>query len=72
MRTITGFAEDLGLRLIAEGIETEDQANLLRELGCTLAQGDLYAAAMSVEQMERLLEAGLHVRGEALSDGAVA
>jgi len=72
VRTITGFAEDLGLRLIAEGIETEDQANLLRELGCTLAQGDLYAAAMSVEQMETLLEAGLHVRGEALSDGAVA
>lgn len=59
VRTITGFAEDLGLRLIAEGIETEEQAALLRDLGCTAAQGYLYAPALSVEDMERVLEQGL-------------
>ncbi|HSE12610.1 MAG TPA: PAS domain S-box protein [Rudaea sp.] len=59
VRTITGFAEDLGLRLIAEGIETEEQAALLRDLGCTAAQGYLYAPALSVEDMERVLEFGL-------------
>jgi EAL domain-containing protein (putative c-di-GMP-specific phosphodiesterase class I) len=59
VRTITGFAEDLGLRLIAEGIETPEQAALLRDLGCNLAQGDLYAPAMSVEDLELLLQKDL-------------
>jgi diguanylate cyclase (GGDEF)-like protein/PAS domain S-box-containing protein len=59
VRTITGFAEDLGLRLIAEGIETTEQAALLRDLGCTAAQGYLYAPAVPVETMERVLEHGL-------------
>jgi len=59
VRTITGFAEDLGLGLIAEGIETEEQAALLRDLGCTAAQGYLYAPALSVDDMERVLEQGL-------------
>ena len=59
VRTITGFAEDLGLRLIAEGIETEEQAALLRDLGCTVAQGYLFAPALAVEDMERVLEEGL-------------
>jgi diguanylate cyclase (GGDEF)-like protein/PAS domain S-box-containing protein len=59
VRTITGFAESLGLRLIAEGVESEDQATLLRSLGCALAQGNLYASAMPVEAMERVLENGL-------------
>jgi EAL domain-containing protein (putative c-di-GMP-specific phosphodiesterase class I) len=59
VRTITGFAENLGLRLIAEGVETWDQAELLRDLGCTLAQGNLYAPAVPVDAMEQLLEHGL-------------
>src|SRR5678815_6059654 len=59
VRTITGFAEDLGLRLIAEGIETEEQAALLRDLGCTAAQGYLFAPALAIEDMERVLEQGL-------------
>ena len=59
VRTITGFAEDLGLRLIAEGIETTEQAALLRDLGCTAAQGYLYAPAVPIDVMERVLEQGL-------------
>ena len=39
VRTITGFAEDLGLRLIAEGVETAEQAELLRDLGCSGGTG---------------------------------
>jgi len=71
VRTVTGFAENLGLRLIAEGVESVAQAHLLRGLGCGLAQGNLYAAAMPVEAMERLLAVGLQ-RWRTLEAGAVA
>jgi diguanylate cyclase (GGDEF)-like protein/PAS domain S-box-containing protein len=68
VRTITSFAENLGLRLIAEGVETEAQADLLRNLGCTLAQGYLYAKPMPGEALELLLENGLpHSRGNAVN-----
>jgi EAL domain-containing protein (putative c-di-GMP-specific phosphodiesterase class I) len=71
VRTITGFAEDLGLRLIAEGIETSEQAALLRDLGCTAAQGYLFAPAVPVEVMERILDQGLGP-ADSLRSGAVA
>ena len=35
----------LGLTVIAEGVETPDQADMLRMLGCQCAQGALYADA---------------------------
>lgn len=50
VRTIVQFAHDLGLSLVAEGVETETQAELLREFGCELAQGFLYARPMAPEQ----------------------
>jgi len=59
VRTITGFAEDLGLRLIAEGVETTEQADLLRSLGCAGAQGFLFARPLRVEALEQALDAGL-------------
>jgi diguanylate cyclase (GGDEF)-like protein/PAS domain S-box-containing protein len=58
VRTIIGFAEDLGLSLTAEGVETTAQAGMLRELGCTQGQGFLYSPAMPAEQFEALLQAG--------------
>jgi EAL domain-containing protein (putative c-di-GMP-specific phosphodiesterase class I) len=66
VHTVTGFAESLGLRLIAEGVESEDQAKLLRSLGCALAQGNLYSPPIPAEEMELLLRDGL--RGIRLQD----
>ena len=37
------MAHSLDLSVVAEGIETQAQANLLRELGCDLGQGFLFA-----------------------------
>ena len=42
-QTVVRLGQSLGLSIIAEGIETEDQAQLLMDLGCPLAQGFLYS-----------------------------
>jgi EAL domain-containing protein (putative c-di-GMP-specific phosphodiesterase class I) len=51
VRRVLGLADDLGLDVAAEGVETEAQAELLRELGCSKAQGYLWARALPIEQL---------------------
>ena len=67
VRTIIGFADDLGLALTAEGVETEAQAQALRDLGCSQGQGFLYSPAVPAEDFERLLAAG-HARAQPETD----
>jgi diguanylate cyclase (GGDEF)-like protein/PAS domain S-box-containing protein len=55
VRTIIGFARDLGLLLTAEGIETEAQRRLLLELGCEFGQGRLFSPPVPAEEFERRL-----------------
>ena len=55
VKTIIGFATDLGLLLTTEGIETEDQRQLLLELGCEFGQGNLFAKALAPAEFERRL-----------------
>jgi diguanylate cyclase (GGDEF)-like protein/PAS domain S-box-containing protein len=55
VRTIIGFAKDLGLLLTAEGIETEEQRELLLDLGCEYGQGYLFAQALAPAEFERML-----------------
>ena len=45
IRTIIAMARSLDMMVIAEGVETEDQLQLLRELGCDQYQGNLASAA---------------------------
>lgn len=59
VRTITRFAADLQLSLVAEGVENSEQARVLQELGCTLAQGFLYAPAVDADTLESLLRCPL-------------
>lgn len=49
--TIIAFARKLGLSTIAEGVETSEQAGFLRGLGCTEAQGFLYAKPMPLPEL---------------------
>ncbi|MEL6961879.1 MAG: EAL domain-containing protein [Pseudomonadota bacterium] len=53
--SIIHMAHRLNMEIVAEGIEEEAQANLLRELGCTLGQGYLYAKPASEQEATRLL-----------------
>ncbi|MBK8973851.1 MAG: EAL domain-containing protein [Hahellaceae bacterium] len=45
----------LGMRILAEGVETESQVELLRNLGCHEAQGFLFSPAVSADTFEHLL-----------------
>lgn len=49
VRALVGVARTLGLRVVAEGVETEDQANFLRDQGCDELQGHLLGHAVSGE-----------------------
>ena len=55
-RTIADMAASFGMETTAEGIEVEDQANRLIEIGCRTHQGWFYAKAMSADDVRSLLE----------------
>ncbi len=46
VRTVVDLALALGLRTVAEGVETEETADILRSIGCQAAQGFLYSRPM--------------------------
>ncbi|MGZ5418851.1 MAG: EAL domain-containing protein, partial [Nocardioides sp.] len=54
-RSITELAHALSLTTVAEGIETQDQADYMRQLGCTRGQGYLWSPAVSRTDLEELL-----------------
>jgi diguanylate cyclase (GGDEF)-like protein len=54
-QAIVELGRMLSLEMVAEGIETEEQAAWFRELGCTLAQGYLYAHPMPAAELDRYL-----------------
>jgi diguanylate cyclase (GGDEF)-like protein/PAS domain S-box-containing protein len=53
LRAINSMAESLHLEVVAEGVETTEQRQLLSELGCCFAQGYLFARPMSAESLEQ-------------------
>lgn len=55
LRTITTLASTLQMPLIAEGVETQAQADFLRQIGCIYAQGSHYYSPLSVHDFEALL-----------------
>ncbi|GAA4228577.1 EAL domain-containing protein [Actinomadura meridiana] len=64
-RTIVRLGSDLGLTVVAEGIERPEQLQLLREMGCPRGQGFLVARPMEAERVESLVRTNL--KGRTLS-----
>jgi diguanylate cyclase len=50
VRAMTTLGKDLGLRVVAEGVEALAQATLLSDLRCDRAQGFLWSAAVPLEE----------------------
>jgi len=55
IQTIVGMAKNLGLEVIAEGVETERQRRYLAEQGCQLCQGYLFSRAVPSEDFQASL-----------------
>jgi diguanylate cyclase (GGDEF)-like protein len=53
---VVDLAANLGLRSIAEGVETTDQLDRLRELGCDQAQGYLFARPLRPDEVPRAIQ----------------
>jgi diguanylate cyclase (GGDEF)-like protein len=54
-RAIVGLAKSLGVKVVAEGIESRGQADRLRQLGCQLGQGFHFDRALAAAQATRRL-----------------
>jgi len=58
VRTISSLAHQLGLCVIAEGIEKSGQLDLIRSFDCEYGQGFLFLKAVSSDKIEALLKDG--------------
>ena len=63
LTAIVAMGHALGLKVLAEGVESEDQVRVLREQGCDEVQGFLYSRPVSATQLLAALEGGAEVKG---------
>lgn len=56
LQMVVGMANKLHMPVIAEGVETKDQADFLGSIGCDIVQGYFYARPMPLEEFDELLE----------------
>ena len=58
-KAILALGRSLGLTVVAEGIETDEQLRMLRRLGCELGQGYLFGRPATAEEIEAQLVEGV-------------
>jgi len=71
VRVIIMLAHNLGLKVVAEGTETEEQINLLKQLNCEMAQGYYFSRPADYQAMSELLSnnRGAHAAASVVRTG---
>jgi EAL domain-containing protein (putative c-di-GMP-specific phosphodiesterase class I) len=62
IRAITNLGSNLGIPTLAEGVETEEQFELLRKEGCTEMQGYLFSRPIPASEIAGLLSSRRNCR----------
>ncbi|HEY1143505.1 MAG TPA: EAL domain-containing protein [Sphingomicrobium sp.] len=65
IRAMIGLASDLQMQTTAEGVETQEELQLVRNLGCSLIQGYYFAKPMPPEEAAELAKKGAATRPDA-------
>jgi diguanylate cyclase (GGDEF)-like protein len=63
VRVITSLSHHLGMTVIAEGVETAEQMQLLQEIGCDYVQGFLLSKAVAIDAADQLLGKKYQING---------
>ncbi|HCX03481.1 MAG TPA: hypothetical protein DHM42_03270 [Clostridiales bacterium] len=56
VKSIVAMSKSLNLVVVAEGIETKEQVEILKTLGCDLGQGYLFSKPLEVKDVEKLFK----------------
>lgn len=56
VHSIIGMAHEIGIKTVAEGVETEEQVSFLRQIGCDYIQGYYYSKPLPEEEFVEFLE----------------
>lgn len=59
VRAVVGLAHNLGLEVIADGVEKREQLDYLKVLGCEFAQGFHISAPLAADEARAMLESGV-------------
>lgn len=70
IRTIIELGEQLGMEIVAEGVETHEQLERLRDLGCNNIQGFYFAKPMTADAAFRYIQTSQHLKAEVWSSGS--
>jgi EAL domain-containing protein (putative c-di-GMP-specific phosphodiesterase class I) len=67
---IVALAQSLGLKVVAEGVETDAQREFLVRIGCDMLQGYLFSAPRPPDQIEPMLRKQFEMNGPLLARSA--
>ena len=72
VRAIITMAHSLGMKTVAEGVETREQLDFLRTQGCDFAQGHFFSPPLPGEEIERLLKVNLPLTSQIVTEDMLA